>query len=471
MVALATFNTACTVVFALGLARFITSVFAGAQPGDVRDNLAVALVAGLARGLLIWLQELLSARAAIAVKQQLRQKYLSAIANLGDTWISDKSSAKITNLATTGLDALDAYFSRYLPQLAFTAIATPLLALVIFMSDLTSGFTLLLTVPLIPVFMILIGLLTKGTQSRQIEALHYLSQHLFEVLRGMTMLRVFSREKAQISNIAKLADELRVRTMRILRITFLSSFALELIASLSVALIAVSIGLRLVNGDLAFSTGLFILLLAPEVFLPIRAVGTNFHAAAEGIQVSSEILDTISLKPSPTLPSKPTVAAGITLVTGSSGAGKSTYLSELLHALSEERCAWMPQSVMLFSDTVEANIVGPDQPTLPTEFARALELAALDDVEPTTVITENAASLSGGQAQRVSLARTFYRALTNPKVEYLLLDEPISALDDVRAAKVIHSLRLFAEQGKSIIAISHRKFEADQVVEIAGQSV
>ncbi|MFM6980420.1 MAG: ABC transporter ATP-binding protein/permease [Micrococcales bacterium] len=467
MVALASLNTLGTIGFSFGLATFVTTVFEGEKAPD--EMLWLALVCGLLKASLLWAQENLSARAAIATKTQLRKSYLAAIDRLGSAWLIEQESAKLTSIATTGLDALDNYFSRYLPQLAYTAIITPVLAAVIFAVDPVSGFTLLLTIPLIPIFMSFIGLVTRSAQSEQLQALHTLSQHLLEVLRGLTTLRVFGRASAQVGIVGSMATELRKRTMKVLRVSFLSGFTLELIGSLAVALIAVSIGLRLVNGELDFSTGLFVLLLAPEAFLPIRMVGANFHAAADGIAVSKEILDTIDLpKPSRYNGEIQIRASQINLVTGPSGAGKTTLLTAKLESLGYDQCAWMPQRNVLLADTVQTNIVGPNQPVDLQLLEKACQFSALDDLRLETMVGENSEAISGGQSQRIALARTFYRALTVPSVNHLLLDEPLSSLDSKRAKIVIDSMKTFADAGKTLLVISHQQFDAGNVIKLAG---
>jgi ATP-binding cassette subfamily C protein CydD len=292
VVALATLGTVATIVIAWHISLIVTKVFVEHSDADalISSFLWVAS-AGAIKALVIWLQELASARSSNAVKVQLRTKLYDSIFKLGSIWLNKNSLAEVNVLATTGLNSLEPYFSKYLPQLVYAALVTPVFVMVIWATDAASGIALIATLPLIPIFMILIGWATQTVQRKQLDSLTKLTQHFLEVLRGLTALRVFGRAKAQVAIIGEVSEQYRVRTMKVLRITFLSGFALELIGSLSVALIAVSIGLRLVNGEISLLTGLFILLLAPEAYLPIRQVGAHFHAATEGVAASQKVLD------------------------------------------------------------------------------------------------------------------------------------------------------------------------------------
>jgi ATP-binding cassette subfamily C protein CydD len=272
--------------------------------------------------------------------------------------------------------------------------------------------------------------------------------------------------------------------MKVLRITFLSGFALELLSSLSVALIAVSIGLRLVSGDITLFAGLFVLLLAPEVYLPIRQVGVHFHAAAEGVTSSQKVLNIIDLareqdsktheelvKDSAELEDFST--AKLNVIVGQSGAGKTTIFRNLLGLdgapakLQFAEVAWLPQQISLFSGSVLENIIGADE--LDNQALNsALKLACLDDLPLNYQLGDDASQVSGGQAQRIGLARCFYRVITK-QTQYLMLDEPISALDQPRAISVVASLKQFVLEGKTVIAITHQGLlidAAERVIEV-----
>jgi len=485
VVALAALGSLATVVIAWQLSWFVTQVFVERAPvASVADSLVAVLICGATKASIIWVQELLAQRAANAVKIELRNKLFDSIIKLGPAWLARKKMAEVNILATSGLDAIDPYFSKYLPQLVYTAIITPVFVLLIWIADPLSGAVLVVTLPLIPLFMILIGWATNSVQQSQFETLNRLSSHFLEVLRGLTTLRVFRRAEPQVEIMNRVSEQHRSSTMKVLRISFLSGFALELAGSVSVALIAVSIGLRLVDGSIALFIGLYVLILAPEAYLPLRQVGAHFHAASEGLTASQGVLDIID-EASSQGASKSSAAkenlefqqGRLTVITGPSGSGKSTLFRQLLSFHTDgdsleanaqrSRISWLPQSPGLFSGTVQENIVGPDAPSQQV-LNDVLRLAALDDLKLDVPVGVAGANISGGQAQRIALARTFYRAITK-NTPILLLDEPISALDDKRADQVIESLRRFASEGRTVVAITHQQIlieKADQVEQV-----
>ena len=494
MVGLASLGTLATIVIAWKLSSFIADIFMGGKSLALAlPQLQIVLAVGLGKALLIWAQEALAVRASATVKSQLREKFLVSIGKLGPTWLSKNSAAELNLLANGGLDALDPYFAKYLPQLVFTVLATPTLALVIFLLDPISGLIVLFTIPLIPLFMILIGMATKKVQEEQLLGQLQMANHFNELLRGLTTLRIFSRANPQIETIAKVSERQRVKTMKVLRISFLSGFALELLASLSVALIAVSIGLRLVNGDLTLSLGLFVLLLAPEAYLPLRMVGANFHAANEGVAASTKVLDLIDLakvgETQATLATENRISANfemgkITVIDGPSGSGKTTLLRSFLGFVEQTRfdwdwvspeagdrraiSAWAPQRADCFNGSLAANVVGPNRTVDREMLTESLRLAAIEDVPVDYDLGANGAMLSGGQRQRVSLARSYYRLLTQG-CTFLLLDEPISALDSQTASRVMQGIKEINLRGVTVIAVSHQRqllTIADRVIEV-----
>lgn len=480
MVVLAVLALAAVVGYTWELSRFIAKVFGSAGATETADSplvsstglpegtntlLIFVLVFGTCRASLLWLQDWLSSRAAAVAKRQLRTSLLGAIGRLGPAWLAKRNSAEVALLATSQLDALDAYFGKFLPQLVYSIIVTPVLTALIFATDVWSGIAILCTLPLIPLFMIFIGWATNKVQQEQLDAMNRLARHFYEVLRGLTTLRVFGRLPQQPDFIAASSENYRRRTMRVLRVSFLSGFALEVAASLSVALIAVSIGLRLIDGSLELSTGLFVLLLAPEAYLPIRLVGANFHASNEGVVASGKILDVLDAAEAlPPTAAESTLTSEslerfdkgkITRITGVSGAGKTKAMARLRSALPAETVAWLPQQASLFPGTISENVAGPGQNIDAPLLEKSLALAALDDVSADSPVGDATTMLSGGQAQRVALARAFYRAL-GKDCEWLLLDEPIAALDAVRAEKIASAIRSFASQGKRVVVISHQ---------------
>ncbi|MCS5733124.1 thiol reductant ABC exporter subunit CydD [Herbiconiux daphne] len=271
----------------------VTQVIVRAISGESLASLVPVLVAlagvVLLRFLVTWGADANAVRGAAVVKSELRQRVLAAITRLGPGWLGSRNSTAVGVVVGPGLDALDTYFSRYLPQLILTAIAMPITVVVIWAQDWISGLTVALTLPLIPVFMILIGWATQTVQTKQWQKLGRLSAAFLDVVGGLSTLTIFGRQHRQAARIRAVTDDYRVQTMRVLRVSFLSGFALELAASLSVALVAVSIGVRLIDGSLALGVGLFVLLLAPEAFLPLRNVGAQFHAAADGVAAADDV--------------------------------------------------------------------------------------------------------------------------------------------------------------------------------------
>lgn len=481
VVALATLGVGSTIVIAWNLTAFITGVFVeGLEPGALVANLIAAVTAGLVKAGLLWIQEYLAVRAAAAARSELRRKYLLAISAKSAAGATREDSTAMRHiLVTRGLDALDPYFARYLPQLVLTLIATPALGAAIWLADWTSGIVLLCTIPLIPLFMILIGWATRAVQQKQLDALAGLSQHFIEVLRGLATLKIFGREWLQVKTMTDVGEQYRKRTMKVLTVSFLSGFALELAASLSVALMAVLIGFRLIDGTLGLATGLFVLMLAPEAYLPMRAVGANFHAAAEGVLASESVLDqidaTASAEANQLTGGAIPATASLTVLVGPSGAGKTTQLEAWRAELPAQTVAWLPQSNFIFAGTVLQNIAGPGtslgvEPN-PDLVKQAMQLASLDDLELATELGESGAAVSGGQRQRVGLARAFYRVLSGD-AQTMLLDEPISAIDEARSRIIVANLKSIAERGARVIAVSHQdslRLAADHVIEVAGQ--
>ncbi len=425
--------------------------------------------------------------------------------------MASHSTTEVTLVAGRGLDALEGYFAKYLPQLVLTVLATPALVAVIFSQDVTSGVIVLVTLPLIPLFMVLVGWATQAAQNRQWSALSVLSGGFLDVVNGLTTLKLYGRQHRQEQHIRSVSDEYRVHTMRVLRMSFLSGFVLELAASLSVALVAVAIGLRLLNGQLDLAVGLFVLLLAPEAFLPLRNVGAGFHAAAEGVAAAENafvILDAAAELPAraeaaaaaprdaePTAPAEGASLSfdGVTIqrdgrrvvddccavvrpgtfcvLSSPSGTGKSTLLSAVLGFTpfrgtiavgtvedAESRraaVAWAGQTPGLLAGTIASNVALGAHEADEALVAWSLATAAAGDLAPTTTVGVGGAGLSGGEAQRVAVARALYRLKTH-RCSVLLLDEPTSALDSATEARLIASLHAVARSGVAVLVVSHR---------------
>jgi len=472
------------------------------------------------RGLLAWVNEVSANAVAVHVKTNLRERLYAHIQALGPAYTQRERTGDLTAVAVEGIEALDAYYSQYLPQLVIAALIPISILIFVFPLDLLSGVILLVTAPLIPFFMILIGKGAEIVTNRQYETLRRLSAHFLDSLQGLTTLKIFGQSEAHAKSIARVSDWFRDRTMAVLRITFLSALVLELLTTLSTAVIAVEIGLRLLYARMEFREAFFMLILAPEFYLPLRMLGARFHAGMAGTSAAKrifEILETreqsietrenttryspvsIHLKNiSFTYPNENTPALNninlkinsgqhIALV-GPSGAGKSTLVNLILGFIqpssgkiyttnqsrstvngppSVENIAWVPQKPYLFHDTLAANIrIGKPDATY-EQVIRAARLAHLHEFIKTlpekyeTVIGEGGARLSGGQAQRLALARAFLK-----DAPILILDEPTSSLDPETESLLEEATRQLM-QGRTVITIAHRLttvFQADRII-------
>ncbi|WP_223170615.1 ABC transporter transmembrane domain-containing protein [Microbacterium sp. NIBRBAC000506063] len=283
-------QTAVVIGFAWLLTDAITGVIAGR---DVTGSLLALVAVAALRGILIALSDAVGSRAAARTGSELRAELIATIGRLGPGWLAQRNRAALAVTAGHGLDALDAYFGRYIPQLILTVITTPVVLAVMWWQDWPSGLIASVTLPLIPLFLVLIGLATRAVQRRQWETLQRLAVRFADTVQGLATLRLFGRERRAAEQIGATADRYRRETMKVLRFSFLSGFSMELLSSLAVALVAVAVGFRLLSGELTLEVGLFVLLLAPEAFLPIRQVGVQFHAAAEGVAATEDILEVL----------------------------------------------------------------------------------------------------------------------------------------------------------------------------------
>src|SRR5689334_2401220 len=325
VVGLGAVGAALVIAQAMLIAEVVVGAFQhGMAVAELRTPLLLLVAVAVGRGLVSWLTELAAHRASAAVKSELRGRLLERATVLGPGWLSGQRTGSLVALATRGVDALDDYFSRYLPQLGLAVVVPVAVLARIVTEDWVSAAIIVGTLPLIPVFMILIGWATQSRMDRQWRLLSRLSGHFLDVVAGLPTLKVFGRAKAQAESIRRITGEYRRATMRTLRIAFISSFALELLSTLSVALVSVTIGMRLVHGEMHLYDGLVILILAPEAYLPLRQVGAQYHAAAEGLAAAEEIF-TVLETPVPAsgtgaVPSGAGSSGAESLGAGSSGA-------------------------------------------------------------------------------------------------------------------------------------------------------
>ncbi|MFJ6621252.1 thiol reductant ABC exporter subunit CydD [Kitasatospora sp. NPDC091335] len=484
----------------------------GATLGELTTPLLLLALTAVGRGLTGWLTELTAHRSVARVKSTLRRRLLDHATALGPSYLAGRRTGELTTLATRGIDALDDYFARYLPQLALAVVVPVIVLLRIVGADFTSAAIIAGTLPLIPLFMVLIGMATQARMDRQWDTLARLSHHFLDVVAGLPTLKVFNRARTQAATIARITADYRRATLRTLRIAFVSSFTLELLSTLSVALVAVTVGFRLVDGTLDLETGLLILVLAPEVYFPIRQVGALYHSSVEGLTAADELfrvletpLPAAGTTPAPALAGASIAAEGLvvrhpgrtepaldgagltlapgsaTALTGPSGAGKSTLLAVLLGLTAPEsgtvritaadgrsydlaelepaswrrQIAWVPQHPHLYAGTVAENLRLYRPEATDEQLWTALRAAhALDFVTDLAAgLGEDGAGLSAGQRQRLALARVLL-ADDRPLV---LLDEPTANLDGASEAAVVDAVRaLAADPARTVLVVAHR---------------
>ncbi|BBB90354.1 MAG TPA: thiol reductant ABC exporter subunit CydD [Methylomusa anaerophila] len=507
------------------LSQIINGVFLEAKDlAAVRQLLIVLAAIIFIRAGSVWLEGVLAFRLATVIKVAVRQRLASHILHLGPVALSHQSGGELINVLGEGVENLEAYFSRYLPQLVRAAIIPALILLVVGPLDITSALIMLVTAPMIPVFMILIGRLAERMNVRQWAVMQYLSAHFLDVLNGLLTLKVFNRSREQAEVIARLSGQFRDATMEVLKVAFLSALALELLATISTALVAVTMGIRLLYGDITFYSAFFVLLLAPEYYLPLRQLGTHFHAGLAGKTSAADIFRLLSLTGggltggSASLPVREKVSIGFREVSftypgkdrpaierlsfhlepgekvalvGPSGAGKSTVISLLLGFIVPDagmitvnnirlsdmnRSDWLknvavvPQRPHLFFGTVAENIRLGKPAAAMDEVMAAARLAGVHDFVLDlpqgydTVVGEGGRGLSGGEGQRLAIARAFLK-----DAPVIILDEAASSLDPATESAVQAAMDKLLV-GRTALIIAHRLTTVRQVDRILAVS-
>lgn len=524
---LGTLNAILVVAQVYCIAAAISPVIThGASLVQVRAYILGFLIAVLTRAALTWLRQSMGERAAHDTIIELRSKVLHHASQLGPRWLARHGTDTVT-LITRGLDDLGPYFVAYLPQLVLTATVTPLTILVMLYFDWTSALYAIFAIPLIPIFMILVGKLTQQFSDEKLATMERLATQLLDVIAGLPTLQALGRQRAPREHIHTLGQKHARTTMQTLRVAFLSGAILEFLATLSVALVAVWVGLRMVSGTVDLFTGLAVIMLAPEVFLPLREVGKQFHASADGLsaaQSAFEILETPVIKPG-TIPAPDvrgatielrdlSVAArgawapaalntriepgSITALVGASGAGKTTTIMTLLQLLPPTRgnillragdsvldlrdvdpqswwncVTWVPQNPAILPGTIRDNVTSGSAVS-DEALAAAARATRFDQVLSQcpqgwdTKVGHAGVGLSVGQRQRLALTRAL---LSDAPI--VILDEPTAHLDAMTQTQVIDTIKQLQSQGRRVIVIAHRKAvtdAADHVIEVVSRA-
>lgn len=508
---LSLFSSAAIVAQAHFLSNIIDRVFLGGVAlSIVMPALLLYLALAVTRAATFWGGRSAAAFIAARVKNDIRSKLAAHLVLLGPGYVHTQQTGELKNTLTAGVDALDAYVSEYLPQLVLAVLIPLLILLFVFPVDLLSGFVFLITAPLIPIFMILIGDVAQSLTKKQWTLLSRMNAFFLDVLQGLTMLKILGRSREYAEKIKQVTLEFRHTTIKVLRVAFLSALVLELLASISTAIIAVEIGLRLLYARMSFEQALFILILAPEFYQPLRQLGARFHAGMEGFTAAKRIFEILDEKPGISVgrvkssidiklvhfqnvcysypDSEREALANLDLqieqgqkvaIVGPSGAGKSTLISLLLRfidptfgrlsvngqALQEididfwrRAVSWLPQHPFIFHDTVLENVRLAKHDARTAEIERALERAQakefVDELPDglDTLIGEHGARLSGGQAQRIALARVFLK-----DAPLFILDEATAHLDAKTETRVRSSLAELTAD-RTMIAIAHRLY-------------
>jgi ATP-binding cassette, subfamily C, bacterial CydD len=463
----------------------------------------------VARAVVSLFADAVAFEAAAGVKQALRGELNRKIAALGPGFAAGQRTGDLTNLLVEGVDELGKYYAEYLPQMSLSAFIPASILIFVFPTDWISGIIMLISAPLIPIFMIVIGKGTERLNQRQWRKLAWMSAHFFDVIEGLTTLKLFNASRYEAEIVGRISDDYRRSTMDVLRVAFLSSLVLEFFATISIAMVAVYIGFRLYYGEMHFLAGFLVLLLAPEYFRPLRAMGTQYHARMEAIGASERIVALLETK----LPEQPAgqhrlapseslairfsdvsfayraaepVLHGINLslargervaLVGPSGSGKTTIARLLLgfdvpdgggitvdgidlRDIAPDdwlsRIAWMPQTPTLFHGSIGDNIrlgnPGADDAAVRRAAAEANAAAFIERLPQgyDTIVGDRGQGLSGGEIRRVALARAFLK-----NADLVILDEASASLDPETAALVNQAIERLARD-RAMLIIAHR---------------
>lgn len=517
-------NAALIISQALLLGGLLADVFIGGKElADVKGAIYLLLVVVIIRSVSTWLSDVFATKASNRAKSQLRTAVFEKTLRLGPIWVSSRQSSDLATLSTQGLNALDTYFARYLPQL-FLAAAIPLtVGITVLTQDVLSAVIVGLTVPLVPFFMALVGKFTQVKVDRQWQSLQALSGHFLDLVQGLPTLKAFNRAKRQANAIEQVGNEYRSATMGVLRVSFISSLVLELISTLSVALVAVSIGLRLVSGSMQLKEALIVLFLVPEAYAPLRQLGAQFHAVIDGMGAAERMFEILEadefqstgllrpnfgneiniyinglefLYPNSNRLSLSTSgmhlkSGQLTVIKGPSGSGKSTLINLLMgfavpssgeikindHRLVEldldywrSLISYFPQTPWLPYGSVRSALLMGKPDSTDNDLIEVLAKVGIE-IENTNefprgldTLISTTSGLSMGQRRRIALARAILQ--DRP---IFILDEPTASLDSNTEEVVLDTLHELTAQNKCVIAVAHRPHlvvNADQIIEL-----
>ncbi|MGQ9644083.1 MAG: thiol reductant ABC exporter subunit CydD [Ignavibacterium sp.] len=512
-----------TIAQAFILSRTINNVFLLHQTlQQVFYLIIIYLSFSVAKAISIWLQNYFSSKVVFTIKKNLREQLTNKIKELGPLKLKSERTGEIVNTLLNGVDKLEDYFSKFLPQMFLAAFIPILILFFVLPRDFLSAVIFIVTAPIIPVFMFLIGSLSEKLNRKQWVTLSRMSAYFFDVLQGLVTLKLFNRTKETIKRIDNITNIFRIKTLKVLRIAFLSALVLEVASTISVAIIAVAIGLRLLNGDFNFADALFILIIAPDFYLPLRQLGVSYHAGMEGVSSFERISELMKNESSETMKSNqikgvfeydlPIIFENVsftyeernikaldsisvviepkkvTALVGQTGSGKTTLMSMLLRFISpsqgiiklgdqnlleiyedewRKNIAWIPQSPHIFNKTILENIkLSKDEATIQEviEAASKSKIHKLISSLPhqyDTLVSEAGENFSGGEIQRIALARAYLR---NAKI--ILVDEPTANLDPIIEEEIMNDMfDLF--KGKTVLIIAHRLntiIKADKII-------
>ncbi len=511
-------GVALLLIQAGGISRVISDVFiSGLGLEEVKSIIFGLVVIVLLRGLVLWGGEVASTSLAVKVKQNLREMTLRKLFRLGPDYLEGEESGELTSTITQGIDSIDAYFSQFIPQVILAALIPMMILIVVFPLDWITGLTLLLTAPLIPFFLYLIGKATARVTGRQFTALSRMSAFFLDTLQALSVLKQFGRSRQRLEEVTGVNLEYRNATMAVLKVTFLSSLALEMLGTISTALVAVQIGLRLLHGGIPYEQALFILIITPEFYLPLRNLGLRYHAAMNGLGGAARIFSILAIPESEQAATKPAIEVQreqhdflaekitikfrgvgyerpdrneqileditcvfaprqVTALAGVSGAGKTT-LTQLLmgflipktgeilingNPLSEipietwrRQISWVPQQASLFEETVLANMLVAKADATREEVEAAAGKAGIHDL--ITSLPEGYLTRVGEGGARFSGGErtrlAFARAILRD-TPVVILDEPTTNLDAALERTLQEVIRVLGSE-RTVILIAH----------------